>query len=128
MALPSSSHSWEFPAPFPTVVTQLVPLGLGLWHEHRTSFSPINSVQKLLALVAAFSNPTLPFGGALEAPEGVEEELVGSELQEQAQAMLEGVMTTPRRGQALPGSGSGCIRALALQEPLVFTQMLCCWL
>lgn len=29
--------------------------------------------------------------------------------------MLEEVMTTPRRGQTLPGLGSGCIRALALQ-------------
>lgn len=105
-----------------------MPLGLGLWHELKTPFAPINSIQKLLALVAALSNPTLPFGGALEAPEGVEEELVGSELQEQAQAVLEGMMSTPSRGQALPGLGSGCIRALALQEPLGFTQMLCCWL
>lgn len=53
---------------------------------------------------------------------------MGSELQEQAQAVLEGVMAAPRSGQALPGLGSGCIGALALQEPLAFTQMFCCWL
>lgn len=87
-----------------------MPLGLGLWHELKIPFFPINSIQKWSALVATLSNPTLPFGAALEAPEGVEEELVGSALQEQAQAMLEGVMATPRRGQALPGLRSRCIR------------------
>lgn len=100
-------------------------LGLGLWHELKIMIFPINSTQKLLALVATLSNSTLLFGGALEASEGVEEELVGSELQEEAQAMLEEVMTTPRRGQALPGLDNGCVRAVALQ---IFISMLGCWL
>lgn len=77
--------------------------------------------------MATISNPTLLFGGALEAPEGVEEELVGSALQEETQAVLEGLMATPRRAQALPGLGRGCIRGLALQEAPLFPWMLCCW-
>lgn len=48
-----------------------------LWHELKTPLFPINSIQKLLALVATLSNSTLLFGGALEASEGVEEELRG---------------------------------------------------
>lgn len=92
------------------MVTQLCPWDWGYGMSLKSPFSPLIPSRSGRHWLATLSNPTLPFGAALEAPEGVEEELVGSALQEQAQAMLEGVMATPRRGQALPGLRSRCIR------------------